>query len=91
MAESAKNKAFTSVLSEQKRSRSAPEETRQVEGGKGGRRMKHIGGQFDEAVSRQMKVIAGREGTTVLNLLAEALNMLFEDRGEPPIAAGGKR
>lgn len=91
MAESAKNEAFTSVLSKQKRSRHAPEESTREERGKGGGKRKHIGGQFDEAVSRQMKVIAGREGTTVLNLLAEALNLLFEDRGEPPIATGGKR
>lgn len=52
---------------------------------------KLIGGQFDEAVSRQLKTIASREGKTMLELLAEGINRVFEDRGEPPIARGTNR
>lgn len=52
---------------------------------------KLIGGQFDEAVSRQLKTIASREGKTMLELLAEGINRVFEDRGEPPIARGSNR
>ena len=59
----------------------------------GGRssKTKLIGGQFDEAVSRQLKTIASREGKTMLELLAEGINRVFEDRGEPPIARGSNR
>ena len=69
-----------------RRAAATPEES-------GGRssKTKLIGGQFDEAVSRQLKTIASREGKTILELLAEALNWLFEDRGEPPIARGSNR
>lgn len=91
MAESAKNNAFTSVLGGQRRSRRRSEGQEPAGEGKGAGKMRYIGGQFDEAVARKLKEISGREGTTILNLLAEALNMLLEDRGEPPIARGGKR
>jgi hypothetical protein len=91
MAESAKNNAFTSVLGGQKQRRRRSVKQNAAEEGRGSEKMRYIGGQFDEAVARKLKEISGREGTTILNLLAEALNMLFEDRGEPPIARGGKR
>lgn len=91
MAESEKNNAFTSALGGQRQSKRRSEERSAAEEGKGSEKVRYIGGPFDEAVARQLRVISGREGTTILNLLAEALNMLFEDRGEPPIARGGKR
>ena len=66
-----------------RRTRAAAEEGENKAG-----KMKMVTGMFDEAVSRQLKGIGAREGRTMLDLLAEALNMLFEDRGEPPIARG---
>jgi hypothetical protein len=50
------------------------------------RRGKHIGGYFDPAVGRQLRVIAGEEEQTVQSLLEEALDMLFQARGRPMIA-----
>ena len=38
------------------------------------------------ATVREVKILAAEEGTTVQALVAEALNMLFEKRGKPPIA-----
>ena len=49
-------------------------------------RGKHIGGYFDPAVARQMKALAAEEDTTVQELVAEALDLLFESRGKPGIA-----
>ena len=49
-------------------------------------RGKHIGGYFDPAVSRQIKTLAVEEDTTVQELVAEALDMLFESRNRPAIA-----
>ncbi len=51
-----------------------------------GRRGRHIGGYFDPAVSRQIKALAAEEDTTVQELVAEALDMLFQSRGKPMIA-----
>ena len=48
---------------------------------------KHIGGYFTPAVSKQLRSLAVSEDTTVQDLLAEALNMLFQSRGLPMIAA----
>ena len=51
--------------------------------GDGGR---HIGGYFDPAVAKQLRVLAANEDRTITALLAEALDLLFESRGQPPIA-----
>jgi hypothetical protein len=48
---------------------------------------KHIGGYFIPPVSKQLRSLAVAEDTTVQDLLAEALNMLFQSRGLPMIAA----
>ena len=48
---------------------------------------KHIGGYFTPQVSKQLRSLAVVEDTTVQDLLAEALNMLFQSRGLPMIAA----
>ena len=45
---------------------------------------KLIGGHFDEAVSRQLKHMAIDEGKTMQEMLAEALNLLFEHYGKKP-------
>ena len=51
-----------------------------------GGRGRHIGGYFDPAVARQIKSLAAEEDTTVQELVAEALDLLFKSRGKPAIA-----
>ena len=59
-----------------------------AEAGRSGARegAKHIGGYFTPQVSKQLRSLAVVEDTTVQDLLAEALNMLFQSRGLPMIA-----
>ena len=45
-----------------------------------------ITGHFDPAVSKQLKLLAINNDSTVQAMLAEALNDLFEKYGKPPIA-----
>jgi hypothetical protein len=47
---------------------------------------KHIGGYFTPEVSRQLRMIAASEDTSIQNLLAESLDMLFHSRQMPTIA-----
>lgn len=47
---------------------------------------KHVGGYFPPAVSKQLRQIALDEDTSVQNLLAEALDMVFHSRKMPTIA-----
>ena len=47
---------------------------------------KAIGGFFDPAVSRQLKQLGIDHDKSVQDLLAEALNGLFQKWGKPPIA-----
>lgn len=60
-----------------------------AEAGRSGARegAKHIGGYFTPQVSKQLRSLMVEEDTTVQDLLAEALNMLFQSRGLPMIAA----
>src|SRR5262245_14077816 len=60
-----------------------------AEAGRSGARdgAKHIGGYFTPQVSKQLRSLAVVEDTTVQDLLAEALNMLFQSRHLPMIAA----
>lgn len=51
------------------------------------RAAKHVGGYFDPAVSRQLRSIALEEDSSVQALLAEAIDMLFQSRRKPTIAA----
>ena len=50
------------------------------------RGVKHIGGYFTPEVSRQLRMIAASEDTSIQNLLAESLDMLFHSRQLPTIA-----
>ena len=50
------------------------------------RGVKHIGGYFTPEVSRQLRMIAASEDTSIQNLLAESLDMLFHSRQMPTIA-----
>ena len=47
---------------------------------------KHIGGYFDEAVHRQLKVMGAEMGMTTQEMLAEALNGFFQRHNKPTIA-----
>ncbi len=48
--------------------------------------LKHIGGYFDRAVSKQLNRLALEEDSTAQALLEEALDMLFQSRSQPMIA-----
>ena len=54
------------------------------------RATKHVGGYFDPEVSRQLRVIAAEEDSSVQALLAEAIDMLFQSRKKPMIAKKAK-
>lgn len=47
--------------------------------GRGG--LKHVGGYFPPAVSKRLRQMAFDEDSTVQDLLAEALELLFRTRG----------
>ena len=47
---------------------------------------RHIGGYFDEAVYRQLKIVGAEEGLTTQDILTEALNAFFRMHDKPPIA-----
>ena len=47
--------------------------------GRGG--LKHVGGYFPPAVSKRLRQMATEEETTVQELLAEALELLFRSKG----------
>lgn len=47
---------------------------------------KLIGGHFAPEVSTQLRILAAEEGTTVQNLLAEALDDLFVKKGRARVA-----
>ena len=53
--------------------------SRNTGNGRGG--LKHVGGYFPPAVSKRLRQMAFDEDTTVQDLLAEALEMLFRSRG----------
>ena len=48
--------------------------------------VKHVGGYFEPQVSKQLRQIALDEDSSVQDLLAEALDMLFHSRQRPTIA-----
>lgn len=47
---------------------------------------RHISGYFEPEVYRQLKIICAEDEKTVQEVLGEALNALFINRGKPPIA-----
>ncbi len=47
-----------------------------------------ISGYFDPAVRAQLQILAIRQDTTMVAMMAEAINLLFEKYGESPIARG---
>ena len=46
----------------------------------------HVGGYYPPEVNRQLRILAADERTTIEDLLAEALNDLFQKHGRPEIA-----
>lgn len=51
------------------------------------RTTRQVGGHFDPAVGKMLNLMAVEEDTTVQNLLAEAIDMLFQSRGKAMIAS----
>lgn len=47
-----------------------------------------ISGYFDPAVRQQLAILAIKQDRSQAAMLAEAMNLLFEKYGEPPIAKG---
>lgn len=47
---------------------------------------KIVSGHFEKAVHRQLKVICLETDSTIQELLADSLNLLFEHHGKDPIA-----
>lgn len=47
---------------------------------------RHISGYFEPEVLKQVKIICAEEEKTVNQVLAEALNSLFVNKGKAPIA-----
>lgn len=66
--------------------RPAPSLRAQTRRSASSRKEKHIGGYFDPPVSKQLRLIALEEDSTVQLLLAEAIDMLFQSRRKPTIA-----
>lgn len=50
------------------------------------RNRKHVGGYFDPAVHKQLRLLAAEEDRHIEELLAEGLDMLFHSRRKPTIA-----
>lgn len=51
---------------------------------------KHIGGYFDLEVSKQLRILSVSEDKSQQDLLAEALDLLFQSRRLPMIAQSKK-
>lgn len=47
-----------------------------------------ISGYFDSAVRQQLAILSIKQEKSQAAMIAEALNLLFERYGEPPIAKG---
>lgn len=47
---------------------------------------KNISGYFPPEVHRQLRVIAAEEDKNLQEILGDALNAFFEQKGKPPIA-----
>lgn len=64
----------------------APSPGKPVQAGRQGTKL--IGGHFAPEVSTQLRILAAEEGTTVQNLLGEALDDLFVKKGRGRVARG---
>ena len=50
---------------------------------------KNISGYFAPEVHRQLRVIAAEEDKNLQDVLGDAINALFQQKGKPPIAKKG--
>lgn len=82
MAENTDRNAFAEALEGKWRGGRRP--VPPPETGPGGK--KFVGGRLAEAVAYRLKVLAAEERTSVLALLCEGINHVFEVRGLTPIA-----
>ena len=51
---------------------------------------KNISGYFAPEVHRQLRVIAAEEDKNLQDVLGDAINALFQQKGKPPIAKNGQ-
>ena len=85
---SSKNTDFAEALEGRARARETrTAERSRAEGEERAGKPIHIGGQFEPEVSVQLKILAAKERRPVIALLCEGINLVFEARGLPPIAA----
>ena len=47
---------------------------------------RNVSGYFSQEVHRQLRVIAAEEDKSLQDVLGDAINVLFERKGKPPIA-----
>ena len=73
------NNQFASALKSPTPEASKPARAAPAPAGERGKR-KHIGGYFDPALAKRLRVLASEEETTAQQLLAEALELLFRSR-----------
>ena len=78
------NKFASALKTTQAPAKSVAASTLQTAPSRNGR--KHVGGYFDPAVSKQLRGLALEEDSSVQQLLEEALDLLFQERGKPTIA-----
>lgn len=84
MKEQLEKRIGQSSASKVKVDASVPESHKQRCPSRQGQKM--IAGYFDPTVHRQLKMMCIEEDTTIQELLTNALNALFDQRGKPPIA-----
>ena len=75
-----KSKQFTEILGQNTPARGP------VRRGNAGGRGTHIGGYFAPAVAKQFRLLAVTEEVRLTDLVAEAIDLLFQSRGLPEIA-----
>lgn len=63
-----------------------PAETRRRHFRPGGEGKQNITGYFPPEVKKHLRLLAADQGTTIQNLLAEALNDLFAKKGKPLVS-----
>lgn len=81
-----KNKFATALKTASTPSAMSEKATPKAAGAKSRDGTKFIGGHFDPTVSKQLKRISLDEDSTIQDLVAEALDMLFQSRQMPTIA-----